>query len=85
MVLIEVKEFHGFHGDLKSISKRVDAWPLSSTENMTTEKNGVKMAANRPRKLPKGKTVRYIGILCVVWNLLDIEKPFPVHSARVGK
>ena len=42
--------------------------------------------ANPPSKLPKdSKTVRYIDVLCVIWNLLDIEKPFPVRSARVVK
>ena len=35
-VLLEVKEFHGLNDDLKIISKRVNPWPLSSTEVLTT-------------------------------------------------
>ena len=33
MVFLEVKEFPGFHGDLKIITKRVNPSPLSCTED----------------------------------------------------
>jgi len=36
MVLLEVKEFHGLHDDLETIVKRVNPFPLSCTEVLTT-------------------------------------------------